>query len=324
MCTAITFKSNGNYFGRNLDLEYSLDEKVIIIPRNYSIKLKYLENLEKHNSFIGTGIIKENFPLLYEATNEFGLSVAGLNFPVNCKYFSFNKHKNNLASYELIPYILSKFNSVEEAENELSSINITNDNFNEDLLASPLHWIIADKDKAIVLEQTQNGLNIYKNKIGILTNEPPFPFHLTNLTNYLHLSSDIQQNNLCENINLKPYSRGLGAYGLPGDLSSSSRFVRAAFTKLNATAYKNENESISQFFNILSIVKQVSGCVKLNNNLLEKTVYSSCCNIDTGTYYYNTYNNNRINAINMHNENLNDDKLIYYDMRNTEDIYMQN
>lgn len=324
MCTAITFNGNANYFGRNLDLEYSLDEKVIIVPRNYSIKLKYLENLENHYSFIGTGIIKDNFPLLYEATNECGLSIAGLNFPEHCKYFNFNEHKNNLTSYELIPYILSKFNSVEETEAELSSINITNDNFNEELLASPLHWMLADKDRAIVIEQIQNGLNIYNNEIGVLTNEPPFPFHLANLTNYLHLSSNKQQNNLCENINLKPYSRGLGAFGLPGDASSSSRFIRTAFTKLNATTYNNENESISQFFNILSIVKQVSGCVKLNDNLLEKTVYSSCCNTDTGTYYYNTYNNNRINAINMHNENLNNEQLIYYDMRTTEDIYMQN
>lgn len=324
MCTAITFKGNANYFGRNLDLEYSLDEKVIIVPRNYSIKFKYLENLDNHYSFIGTGIIKENFPLLYEATNECGLSIAGLNFPVNCKYFSLNKDKNNITSYELIPYILSKFDCVNQAENELLNINITNDNYSEDLLASPLHWMIADKDRAIVIEQTQNGLNIYNNEIGVLTNEPPFPFHLTNLTNYLHLSSNKQQNNLCENIEIKPYSRGLGAYGLPGDLSSSSRFIRAAFTKLNAATYNNENESISQFFNILSIVKQVSGCVKLNNNLLEKTVYSSCCNIDAGTYYYNTYNNNRINAINMHNENLNDERLIYYDMRTTEDIFLQN
>ncbi len=324
MCTAITYNSNNHYFGRTLDLEYSLNEKVVIVPRNYAFDFKYLAKCKSHYSFIGCGIIKEDYPLLYEGTNEYGLSVAGLNFPKSCKYFKPESNKINIASFELIPYILSNFNNVNDAAILLAKLNITDDNFSSKLSASPLHWIIADKNNAIVVEQTINGLNLYKNKLGVLTNEPPFPFHLSNLINYMHLSPNEPENNLCGSIDFIPYSRGLGAFGLPGDLSSGSRFIRAAFTKLNAATYEKEKESISQFFHILSTVKQVCGCVRLKDGMLEKTVYTSCYNTDTGILYYNTYGNNRINSVNMNNENLDAQRLISYDMPITQDINSQN
>ena len=126
------------------------------------------------------------------------------------------------------------------------------------------------------------------------------------------------------NIDLKQYSRGMGALGLPGDLSSASRFARVAFTKLNSKSGDNENDSVSQFFHILGSVDQQRGCCEVAEGKYEITIYTSCCNADKGIYYYTTYNCHRINAVDMHKVNLDDSKLFVYDVIENEPIFFQN
>lgn len=111
--------------------------------------------------------------------------------------------------------------------------------------------------------------------------------------------------------------------GLPGDLSSSSRFVRAAFTKLNSVKKETEEGSLGQFFHILGSVAQQEGCVKVGEHY-EKTVYSSCCNVDEGIYYYTTYGNSQITGVSMHNTDLNSQKLTAYPLINAQQIRMEN
>ena len=105
----------------------------------------------------------------------------------------------------------------------------------------------------------------------------------------------------------------MGALGLPGDNSSMSRFVRATFNKLNSIKPNNEIESVVQFFHILNSVEQVKGSVIVGDKY-ECTQYASCCNTDKGIYYYKTYENYQINAINMHSVELDDYKLTSYKM----------
>ena len=123
---------------------------------------------------------------------------------------------------------------------------------------------------------------------------------------------------------LKTYSRGMGAMGLPGDASSMSRFVKAAFVKMNACSGESEAESVSQFFHILKSVEMQRGCVLLENGLYEITIYSSCCNTDRGIYYYTTYDNSRIHAVDMHRENLQGSELILYPLKKDQEIAYQN
>ena len=156
------------------------------------------------------------------------------------------------------------------------------------------------------------GLHIHENPTGVLTNEPPFPHQMLYLSNFRHLSPKAGSNLFSDHIQLQPYSRGMGAIGLPGDLSSSSRFVRAAFTKLNSVSGISEEESVSQFFHILSSVEQVRGCTQLADGQQEITVYSSCCNTDRGIYYYTTYENRQITAVDLHRENLDSSQLVSY------------
>ncbi|MBE7028793.1 MAG: choloylglycine hydrolase family protein [Ruminococcaceae bacterium] len=324
MCTALSYKTNFHYFGRNLDYEHSFGEKVIITPRNYPISFKCMDKLNFHYAFIGIGIVEDNFPLYFDLTNEKGLSVAGLNFPNNAYYSDYCDQKINLAPYEMPLYILSKCSDVYEANNLLRDINLIKKPFNMKHCLTPLHFIFSDKNKSIVYETTKEGNFVYENDLGVLTNNPTFNMQKENLINYLNLSPKEPVNLFSDKIDLVPSSRGMGAIGLPGDLSSSSRFVRAAFTKLNSPVTLSDEEGITQFFHILNSVYQTKGSVCLSDNLYENTIYSSCCNTDEGIYYYTTYNNSRITRIDMYKENLEGDNLITYNMINHQDILCGN
>ena len=144
------------------------------------------------------------------------------------------------------------------------------------------------------------------------------------MNDYMHLSRKQPQNNFSDKLELKTYSRGMGAIGLPGDLSSQSRFVRVAFVKANSVSGKGETESVSQFFHILGSVDQQRGCCEVKDGEYEITIYTSCCNADKGIYYYTTYDNHRISAVDMRKENLDGNELISYPMITEEKINYQN
>ncbi len=323
MCTAIALKTKNNYFGRNLDLEYSYNETVTITPRCFPFNFRHQPNIKKHYAMIGIATIEDNFPLYYDAVNEKGLAIAALNFPGNAKYLPVNKEKSNIAPFELIPWILSLCSSVKEAAHLLQNANIAEICFNERFPVSPLHWMLSDKTSSIVIEPLADGIHLHKNPIGVLTNSPPFEMQLFNLNNYMHLSNSDPENTFSKEITLGTYSRGMGGFGLPGDLSSQSRFVRAAFTKLNSVCEDEEDKSITQFFHILSSVEHTKGVVKVNDKF-EITVYSSCCNTDNGIYYYKTYENSCIQAVAMQRENLDSTELISYPIINNQTIISQN
>ena len=324
MCTCINLKTKDYYFGRNLDLEYSYEESITIASRNFPLHFREVPTQKKHYAIIGMAYVKDNYPLYYDATNEKGLSMAGLNFPDNAYYPEIKEGKENVSPFELIPYLLGQCATVWEAKELLAKINLAAIAFSDELPLSPLHWLLADEKEAVTLEATKEGLSVYENPIGVLTNNPPFPIQIFHLNNYLSLSVKPPYNTFSDKLHLKNYSRGMGALGLPGDLSSSSRFVRAAFTKLNSVSGSSESESLSQFFHILNSVSHSRGLVEIKDREYEITVYSSCCNTTKGIYYYTTYENSQITGIDMHMEDINSNKLISYPLLTGQRIYMQN
>ena len=324
MCTAITYKTNDFYFGRTLDYIYSFGENVVITPRNFIFDFRDMGIMQKHYAIIGMSLIKNDYPLYYDAVNEKGLCVAGLNFVGNAFYQKPTPLKENIAQFELIPWLLGQCATVKEVKEKLKNINITNTPFSNELPVAQLHWIIADKSECITLETAKDGVKIYDNKIGVLTNNPTFPEQVFNLNNYMHLTTKPPKNKFSKALNLKPYSLGIGALGLPGDLSSQSRFVRAAFTKLNSVSGDSENESIGQFYHILETVSQTNGCTQTQNGDFEKTIYTSCMNANKGIYYYTTYQNRQITAVDISHEKLDGNTLIPYPLEAQEKIYLQN
>lgn len=298
MCTAITYQGKDFYFGRTLDIERSYEEKVTITPRNYPFSFRFLPPLRRHYALIGVAHVVNGYPLYYEAANEKGLAMAGLNFPESAFYREENSALDNVATFEFIPWVLSQCDTLGEVRRLLKRLNLVKTAFHPDLPPAPLHWMIAGREGALVVESTQEGLQVYDDSVSVMTNEPPFPYQMLNLTNYMNVSPHPPVNHFAPGIELKPYCRGMGGMGLPGDLSSASRFVRAAFTRLHSVCDPDsESSCVSQFFHILGSVAQPRGCVKLENGALEMTVYTSCCNVDKGIYYYTTYENPQITAV---------------------------
>ncbi|GFI71840.1 choloylglycine hydrolase [Clostridiales bacterium] len=324
MCTAATYKTKDFYFGRNLDYDFSYGDEVTITPRNFELKFREEKSIKNHYAMIGMAHVAEDCPLYYDAVNEKGLGMAGLNFVDNAVYRKSADDKDNIAHFEFITWILSQCATVREAKTLVERINILNTPFNDELPLAQLHWIISDRDASVTVESVEAGIRIYENPVGILTNNPPFDMQMFALNNYMNVSAKPPENKFSKVLNLKEYSRGMGALGLPGDLSSQSRFVRAAFVKMNSVSGDSEQESVSQLFHILHSVDQQRGCCDLGNGQYEITIYTSCCNADKGIYYYTAYNNHQITAVDIHKENLNGDKLIRYPLIKEEQINMQN
>lgn len=313
MCTAISFKTKDHYFGRTLDLDYHYNESVVITPRNYPFSFRNGREIKNHLAIIGIATVIDDYPLYYEATNEKGLSIAGLNFPHNAHYFPVSDNKENLAPFELVPWILGQFTSVDEVKENLNKINIADINFNESFKNSPLHWLITDRDKSITVECVEEDLKIYDNPLGVLTNNPPFDLQLKIYESTIGTLGK-------EEADPKINSKGLDAFGLPGDLSSPSRFAKVAFAKEKSVCRETEEESVTQFFHILGAVNTPRGFIKDDY----MTVYTSCCNTDKGIYYYTTYGNSQISAVDMNKESLDSDTLTSYPLVTRQQMNMMN
>lgn len=323
MCTAVSMNLGDHYFGRNLDLEFSYNEVVVVTPRRFPLAFRRMPTLNTHLAMIGTATVSGGYPLYYDATNETGLCAAALNFPGYAHYAPASDDHDKIAPWELILWLLSQCSGVAQARMLLARMNLCELPFCDALPLSPLHFMISDKRESIVVEPMKDGLRIHDNPVHVLTNNPPFDYHLLNLCNYMQLSNQSSENKLDSSLDLAPYSRGMGALGLPGDLSSASRFVRAAFMRSNSLCGDSPEEGVTQFFHILGSVAHVRGSVMVDGKP-EITVYSSCCNASRGIYHYTTYENSRITAIDMHKENLDGSKLCAYPLIREQQVFLQN
>ena len=169
MCTAAAFRSKDFYFGRTLDYEFSYGDQVVILPRSYPLHYLEQETQTRHYAMIGMACVMEDTPLFYDAVNEKGLAIAGLNFVGNACYHSHAPGKENIAQFELIPWLLSQCASVTEARKRLECLNILDTPFRPGLPAAQLHWLIADRDGSLTVESVAEGLMIYENPVGVLT-----------------------------------------------------------------------------------------------------------------------------------------------------------
>ena len=312
MCTAATYKTRDFYFGRTLDYEFSYGDEIVFTPRQFPLDFRHTARRDTHYAMLGMAHVADGYPLYYDAMNEKGLCAAGLNFVGNAVYTAVLPGKENIAQFELIPWLLGSCASVAEARTLLAGATVTYTPFSDKFPPAQLHWLLADRSETVTVESTATGLHVYDNPAGVLTNNPPFDLQMFHLNDYMQLSPKQPENRFSDALALRAYSRGMGALGLPGDLSSASRFVRAVFVRAHSTSGEDENASVSQFFHILGAVEQPRGCCEVAEGKYEITIYTSCCNADRGIYYYTTYDNSRISAVDMHAEDADGKTLVRY------------
>ena len=329
MCTALALETKDGYnlFGRNMDIEYSFNHSIHLVPRKFAYKDNVTGEMKKTKyAIIGMGTLFEGYPAFAYGLNEKGLACAGLNFPGYAYYEDkVIPNKINLAPYDLILWILSNFETVDEVRKEIKNVNIVKKPFNEFTPLPTLHWMVSDKDgNSIVIEKTKEKLSVYENKVGVLTNSPTFDWHITNLRQYMGISSLQPENTVWNNQELTPLGQGLGSMGIPGDFSTVSRFVRTAFFKSRINTVSDLERGIIEFFHILNNVAMVNGAVRTQKGKNDITLYTSCMCQQKGIYYYNTYYNNRINAIDMNKEYLDAKEIKIFNYRDTLDINYEN
>ena len=324
MCTAIRLKGQNTYFGRNLDLNASFGEQVVLTPRNYPFSFTDGERSDSHYAILGMATIAKGYPLYADAFNEKGLAMAGLNYPGNARYFERVEGRSNVSPFELIPYLLTKFSSVDEVRPFLEHLNLVDVPFAPQIPLAPLHWIIADKERSIVLESNSDGLRVYDDPYDVLTNNPSFPFHRENIKRYRMLSNQEGEGRLAEGIDLKPFSVGFGSMFLPGDYTSPSRFVKACYLVHHAVFdEESDAEARRAFFRILDSVSFPKGSVLNPDGSFETTIYSSCMNLDRKTYCYKTESNASLTMVQMEDNPLDGRELMNGLLRKEEDVVLQ-
>lgn len=320
MCTAISCRWQDHYFGRNLDIEVSYQEQVVITPRGRRYALRNGNEFHNKMAFIGMASVVGDTPLYYEAANEKGLCIAGLNFPGVAVYHDPKEGMDNITPYELIPWVLGQCGSVKEARVLLERMNLTNIPFSPQIPLAPLHFMFSDGQESLVAEPREDGLKLYENPYHVMANNPPFEYHLWNLRNYRHLSPSNRENRFSPAYELGDYAVGMGAMGLPGDASSASRFVRTAFHLANSRGGETELDRVTEFFHILDTVAMVRGATLTNDGKEDITLYSCCIDAAHGIYYYKTYGNSQLTAIRMDQVDLDADRLYCYDLNRNQQI----
>ena len=215
MCTAITYQPRELYMGRSLDYEASYGEELVVLPRRFPLRFRHGGGSEQGYAILGTAHVADGYPLYYDAVNEKGLGIAGLNFVGNARYAAPQDGRQNVAQFEFIPWLLRQCATLAEARQLLQAVNLTGTPFSPHFPAAQLHWLLADATGALTLEPTAVGLQIYENPVGVLTNNPPFPQQLFALNNYMHLSPRQPENTFAPDVPLQAYSRGARSAGRP-------------------------------------------------------------------------------------------------------------
>ena len=313
MCTAINETNGRHIFGRTLDLECSYGEEVVILPRRFPLRFLHLRGLAEHLAIIGTAHVSGGVPLFYDAANEAGLCAAALNFPTLAKYLPPSSTERSLASFEVIPRMLATAKSLEEVRRLLANARITNESFSRELPPTPLHWIFADKSSAITVEQVECGLKIHDNPYGVLSNSPDFRSQIYNLERYAHILEGAPSVGGL-------HSRGLADFGIPGDFSSSSRFVRAVYAKSRTLPEQERRSAISRFFHLFDTVTQMHGATRAEDGRPVRTVYTSAIDTASLEYLFTTYESRHIRCVRLLEGTVDGESLARFPMHEGESI----
>ena len=292
MCTAVRFSDTQGsmYLGRNLDWSFGYGEAVRIMPKGFTVPWAFADAAPATHAVIGMCVEFEGYPLFFDCGNDAGLAVAGLNHPGCSEYApSAIDGKTNVAAYEFPAWIAANFANVDEVEEALREAIVVGRAINPAFPVSYLHWIIGDGKRSIVAESRSDGLHVFDNPVDVLANHPNFEWHLTNLRTYITATPNFPEPANWGRAKLKPFGAGAGMRGIPGDVYSPSRFVKAAYLNAHYPAKASEAENVARMFHTLASVAMVEGSSAMANGDLEKTIYTSCFSAALGRYYFNTY-----------------------------------
>ena len=305
MCTSIAYHGKSFCFGRNMDIECSFGERLIVCGRSFPFKFRGFDAPIGHKAIIGVGTVIDGYPLYADAMNEKGLCIAGLNFPEKSFYQAPSEDKINVPAYDFIAYVAAKYSSVEDFKADFCNLNVTNESFSSDVPSPTLHWMISDNASSIVIESTERGINLYENPFNTMTNLPEFPEHIEN---YRKMRTE----------------EGSTIADFPDMISSESRFLRTTHFLGNNLSDADPDSAISHVFSLLGIVSVPDGAKKTPNGRFHRTTYSACFDTHNQQYFIRTSENSRISSAILREKELTSSGLSVFEIPRRQDYLKLN
>ena len=296
MCTVMAYRACDTVVGRNLDLERSLGEALMLLPRRAPFSYRCARTPKTAYAVMGMACQPHEQPLFFDALNEKGVYMAALNFPLWASYMP-SESDGAVAPFELIPFVLRQCAAAREAADILRRTTVAAMAYDEAWPLTPLHWFVCDEAESFAVEPLADGLHIEPADADVLTNSPPLSYHRIRLADFTAISP-ADPPEMFGSLPTAVYSRGAGTVGLPGDWSSSARFVRAAYMLQHAPWLSPVGAMRDHTMQMLSCVSFPKGCVRVGE-ADEFTVYSSCAALRAGTYSFTTYHDRRVRTVSL-------------------------
>lgn len=307
-CSSFTCSSaDGRHFlGRTYD-EYGTIEanRIAVIPRGHSVALTFTGDERQTTDYAVVGMDVAMFPtpLLTDGVNEHGLMGAMLYFPHYCK-FDTRQADYDVNAGLLLPFVLGKAANLDEVEELLKHVNVIDEPSTG--MTLPHHYIFSDPSgEAIVAEPLEGGLEVYRRTMGVLTNSPDYNWHLTNLNNYLGTSNWARPAQLVNGHEISEMGEGSGWFGLPGDYSPASRFVRLAFAKDCMPEPADETDAVTKMLNTFATVDVPMGIMYDPDEAAPHYEQTQCTIVmcaESKRYYFTSATNSRVCVVDLDEE----------------------
>ncbi|CAM4245964.1 choloylglycine hydrolase family protein [Erysipelothrix inopinata] len=312
MCTNITLKSSDNtvLMARTMDFSFALDPEMMVYPRNFKLNFAFNEPLEHHYAFLG---LSKNIGVfaLADGINEHGLTAAALYFEGYATYESTVVEGKSIAPNDIVMWMLAKCKTVEDVKEVFQTHHLVELKLEFLGMIPPLHWVFQDiEGNSIIVEPLEDGIKIYENKLGVLTNSPDYGWHKTNVRSYIGLDPAQVEPRTIYGENFKAFGQGSGTFGLPGDLTPPSRFVKALYSKLSTKKAANEAELVVAASHILNNVDIPKGSVVTQRKTIDYTQYTAYMISNTQTYYYRLYDSLNTEVVNLNDFDLDGNEII--------------
>lgn len=310
-CTGIVIHcQNGSTIAaRTLEFGFDCHSDILVMPKGIDInflssaKDKVGYKMKAKYGFTGMNAVGKQ--IVVDGVNEAGLYLGSFYFAGFAVYtpLTATNQSNAISSEEMGNFILGSFATVEEVKEGLKNITVVGTYIDEIQGEAPFHYAVSDKSgNSIVIEYSKNGLQIFDNTVQVVTNNPTYDWHTTNIRNYVNLTPDNVNGININGEKYTPLSQGSGMLGLPGDASSVSRFIRATAFVNAAQPSKDEEEGVFRAFHILNNFDIPVGLVKQKEKdvtLSEYTVWTSVVDTKNAVYYFKTYKNPAVKKVDL-------------------------
>ncbi|WP_281612590.1 choloylglycine hydrolase family protein [Flammeovirga sp. SubArs3] len=303
-------------YGRTMEWgAFDLFSKVAIVPKGYAFSSLTPEGnngkkFEAKYGIVGLDMLGKD--LIIDGMNDAGLSVGIFYFPNLAKYTEYDpsQAENTISSQDVVNYILAQYATVDEVKEGIQNVAVVG--VVEEAIGIEVdgHWMVTDASgESIVIEFVDGQLHIHDAPLGVITNAPSYDWHMTNLRNYLNLDFNSAPSKTISGVEFKPTGMGSGMVGLPGDMTPTSRFVRAAAWTQTTRPMENSEESLYEMFRILDNFNLSLGADRAegtgiffgkdHSTMRSATIWTTSFDLTNKVFNYHTQDNRRVQQINL-------------------------